>query len=478
MKVLNYKKSLSIITTIIVLLICTFQSVKAECNQKDFKALKAFYESTNGDDWANNTGWEIIRNNEVPPANCNLYNLKGVTVKNGRVVELRFRGPSEAISGNLPKAIYLLEALEILEITSNSLSGSIPQTIGYCKNLRELKLKDNNLTGSIPSSISFLKNLTNLTLGDNQFVGTIPTQIGNCSKLIRVELYNNNFTGCIPPEIGNLTKLATLNLSKNNLSNCIPPEIGNCQNLRYCYLNYNNLTDAIPSEIGNIPNLSHLYLMENELSGEIPKQFGQLKKMSFFNVSNNNITGCIPTDLGNCENLRYCILSNNEIDGAIPGEIGNINNLKKFYVNNNKLEGCFPENLRNICVTLDNMSNSNEKISVGNNFIESWENFDKYSMGMCGGSNRIASSSTGFVQIHPNPSNGYINLSIDNANKIATATSEIKIYNAIGSIVYTEDISNLELNNYSINLSHLTNGNYLIVLNSNSEVHHQKLILN
>lgn len=109
MKVLNYNKNISTITAIIFILIFTVQITKAACNQTDFNALKTFYESTNGDSWANNTGWELIRNNEVPPQNCNFRKLFGVRAVNGRVVGLRFRGPSEAISGTIPKEIYTLE---------------------------------------------------------------------------------------------------------------------------------------------------------------------------------------------------------------------------------------------------------------------------------------------------------------------------------------------------------------------------------
>jgi len=479
MKVLNYKKSISTISALFILLISTVQIVKAECNQNDFKALKAFYESTNGDKWANNTGWEIIRNNETPPTNCRLGGLKGVfTNRNGRVVKLRFRGSSEAVAGSLPLGIYLLQELEEIEISNASLSGYIPQTIGYCKNLKVLNLKDNNITGNIPTSIRFLKNLTNLSLGNNQLRGEIPPQIANCTALNRVELYNNNFTGCIPSEIGNLTKMVTLNVSRNSLTGCIPVEIGKCENLKFCLLNDNSITDAIPHEIGNLTKLSRLNVTNNKLSGEIPAEIGQLNEINYFIAGNNNLTGSIPAELGNCKKLRHCILNNNSINGTIPEEIGDINNLKKFYIYNNQLVGCYPENLRSICETLDRTSNSDEKISNGNIFNESWENFDSRFMGMCGGSNKIASTSNELKEIYPNPSKGIINLAVEFEENTVNASSEISIYNATGSMVFNQSISNKLMNNYTINLNHLNKGNYIIMLNNNGAFHYQKFILN
>jgi len=59
----------------------------SNCHIDDWTALKAIYESTNGDNWTNREGWDvIIANQSSPPADCNLGDLYGVTLdENGRV---------------------------------------------------------------------------------------------------------------------------------------------------------------------------------------------------------------------------------------------------------------------------------------------------------------------------------------------------------------------------------------------------------
>lgn len=471
-------KSIITLISIVAIIISGIQSVEAKCHEDDFKALKAFYESTNGDTWANNTGWEIIKDNDVPPENCNLYNLKGVTFYRGRVVGLSFSGPSNKITGELPSEIYLLEKLRNLSISSNALSGCIPQTIGFLENLSTLNLKNNKLSGDIPVTIGFLKNLTHLTLGDNELSGKIPNEIANCTNLIRVELYNNNLNGEIPSQIGNLKKMGILDVSRNNLTGNIPAQIGNCENLAYFRLNNNSITNSIPPEIGNLHELRRLQIMKNQLNGEIPTEIGQLSKLEHFDASSNNITGGIPEELGKCEKLNECMLNDNQLNGAIPGTIGDIYKLRKFYVNNNNLEGCYPYNLRKICLTLNKLANTNERVSEGNNFNESWENFDQYFMGVCDESSRMSNNQSEAITIYPNPSNGFINVSYTNENINTNTPTELSIYNATGSEVFSQSINNQPTNNININVSQLTKGSYIVKINKATEIYYEKLMIN
>jgi len=47
------------------------QQSQAQCHIDDWTALKALYESTDGDNWKNNEGWEIVKE-EVPLPDCDL----------------------------------------------------------------------------------------------------------------------------------------------------------------------------------------------------------------------------------------------------------------------------------------------------------------------------------------------------------------------------------------------------------------------
>jgi len=105
----------------------------AQCHIDDWTALKAFYESTNGDNWFNRTGWDVlIDNQDSPPANCILGDLHQVNLdKSGRV--------------------------EGIGLIQNGLTGTLPAELGKLINLTHFDLSWNKITGNIPPEIGNLK---------------------------------------------------------------------------------------------------------------------------------------------------------------------------------------------------------------------------------------------------------------------------------------------------------------------------------
>ena len=89
----------------------------AEC-----QALVALYNSTNGANWTNQTGW---LSTTTP---CSWH---GVTCLTGHVITLTMNDSSSS---------------------GNGLIGSIPPELGSLVNLQDLDLSDNQLSGSIPPS--------------------------------------------------------------------------------------------------------------------------------------------------------------------------------------------------------------------------------------------------------------------------------------------------------------------------------------
>ena len=126
-------------------------------------ALVALYNSTDGDNWTDNTNW-----------------LTDAPIDEWYGVIMRSRN------------IYQLV------LNSNQLVGTIPPELGNLAILQYLDLHDNQLKGEIPSEIGGLSNLESLYLSINQLAGQIPSELGNLTKLRHLWLSDNQFTGCIP----------------------------------------------------------------------------------------------------------------------------------------------------------------------------------------------------------------------------------------------------------------------------------------
>jgi hypothetical protein len=111
----------------------TFNCKKvSEIPKKECQALVALYDSTDGENWEDNSGWKTTKK----PCNWN-----GVTCQKKHVTGLILR--------------------------DNNLKGSISKKISKLKKLEILLLEDNKLSGKIPSSLMKLKKLTYLNLNDN-----------------------------------------------------------------------------------------------------------------------------------------------------------------------------------------------------------------------------------------------------------------------------------------------------------------------
>src|SRR5438045_8822483 len=111
------------------------------CNVQDSLALIDFYESTNGPDWTNNSGWK-----QGP-----VSTWYGVTLKEERVTRLILY--DNQLSGSIPASIGKLTKMQILDLFYNQLTDTIPASIGKLTNLIYLYLDINQLNGPIPASM-------------------------------------------------------------------------------------------------------------------------------------------------------------------------------------------------------------------------------------------------------------------------------------------------------------------------------------
>ncbi|BBN01940.1 hypothetical protein Mp_2g11420 [Marchantia polymorpha subsp. ruderalis] len=101
---------------------------------------------------------------------------------------------------------YVLDALALLDVSSNQLTGEIPADLGTLHGLKYLFMDDNN------------------------FEETIPIELGEIVDLLELDLSRNQLSGPIPVSLSKL-RLSYLNLSLNQLSGPIP--VANSFSTRY-----------------------------------------------------------------------------------------------------------------------------------------------------------------------------------------------------------------------------------------------------
>jgi subtilisin family serine protease len=139
----------------------------ADISKKECQALVALYDSTDGANWRDNTGWKVTN---TP---CNWY---GVTCKNGSVEKLELY--SNNLNGSISKKFFKLKKLEILDLSYNEIDASILKNVKKLKNLETLWLNNCKLSGKIPNSLMKLKKLTDLDLYDNCLNSRVSNKLG------------------------------------------------------------------------------------------------------------------------------------------------------------------------------------------------------------------------------------------------------------------------------------------------------------
>ena len=141
----------------------------------DFQVLVALYNSTNGNNWYDNTGWNTLSNE-------NVGDWYGVTVEGDRVVSLDLGSDNSALQQSVNNLVHAV-ALE----SGNNLSGEIPAELGNLSNLQQLDLSGNELSGDIPSELGNLSNLQQLNLSSNELSGDIPETLTDRSFTLILE---------------------------------------------------------------------------------------------------------------------------------------------------------------------------------------------------------------------------------------------------------------------------------------------------
>lgn len=396
---------------LLVSVLISIQALLAQCDPvTDSLALVAIYNSTNGQEWNDNTNW-LVPGQEIGTWAGVVSNYQG--------------------------------CVQYLEMNSNNLTGNLPPQIGDFTSITHANFQGNNLTGSIPAELGNLSNLVAINLNYNNIQEPIPPSLASLSKLQFLYLNENGLTGGIPPELGELSKLQMLDLRNNNLSGNIPSSLGNLEELRYLYLGNNKLEGCFPESLlrfcvlGFDPNLNtiagtygysfHLNPglpwngdFERYCNGEDPigapcedgnpntyaetiqedcscvpvyscahPDFDALIKLFVktnghywhnktgwadaanndncdpcngwygitcdsnnrvikLNLQRNNLAGELPPEIGNIIHLRILNLGDNQLNGTMPSSLGNLDGLEYLYLFYNEFSGSIPVEFGNL----------------------------------------------------------------------------------------------------------------------------------
>eukprot|EP01084_Bolivina_argentea_P054744 100385_1 len=359
--------------------------------------LQDFYESLNGDKWAN-CQWNISQlatNKTLPSYYCGLY-IDNVTNYTQTVSGITFDG-DDNLNGTLPNTIDKLTDLQWMVLWDNELiTGSIPNTICNLTKLSHIDFGWVNFYGHIPSCIGNMatieyialslirslsmsdeiikslcinaKNLYYLALSVVNYTGSIPDCIGNeLLQLQHLEITDMyHLISTIPLSFNNLTQLTTISFADlPHLYGTFPSDVLANNDLYFFVLEETSLSGNFPIDtLCEKTNLAILGIDYNPYLSPfiIPDCIQKLKHLISFDISGSSlIYGTVPETICDLQNLVNLLISDTSITGQIPSCIQyNLKKLSYVEVYSNRLSGTFPSITSPDLIVLDIHNNSFE----------------------------------------------------------------------------------------------------------------------
>ncbi|MEM9664510.1 MAG: hypothetical protein AAF970_06220 [Bacteroidota bacterium] len=176
---------------------------------EECEALLAFYQQTNGSQWAQRSGW--AQSNDV----CTWY---GVTCQDGHVVGLSLF--DNHLSGSLPDALRHMSHLRYLNVSANRIGGRLPRALGYLYRLEVLDVSKNTFSGPLPRTLGNAQALQMLVVAGNPLEGTLPEELGRLTALTYLRVDNTNLVGPLTPALGLIEGLDVFWFAHTDL--CVP----------------------------------------------------------------------------------------------------------------------------------------------------------------------------------------------------------------------------------------------------------------
>jgi hypothetical protein len=287
--------------------------------EADSMALVVLFDSTNGMNWTNKTGW---KQPGVP-----LQQWYGVAAANPpgekekRVLVLSLAGNN--LTGVLPPDIfYDIDKVAHVDLARNNLIGFIPRSVRFLKRLQYFYLQSNQMTGAVPGEFGQLPDLRVLEVSGNNFTSVEPG-LGQ-SKTLSILALSNNQLHWLPDELGDLPASLSLQCGNNRLLH-VPRELGRLNELR---LNNNQLLN-LPDFTDGTP-LNQLYVQGNSLKfDDIERNLGAVR----------NPTMAFNFDYDPQDSVRiYADREGNKVTLSTE-PVGGSNRIFTWYLNNRVIAG-------------------------------------------------------------------------------------------------------------------------------------------
>lgn len=255
--------------------IVTVNAVTAtfDSQEGDQIALQDVYNSTDGANWKNSTGWSSS------------INLSTTTPF----------GVEKAEIGGQWRVTSLI-------LRSNDLTGTLPESLGNLKKCVWLITKDNFITGQAPVNISKMTELKYLYLS-----GSVADPSLDDSGLHpgKTSPETNTFAGStLPPEWGQLPNIEIIEFAQSQVEGALPAEWGQMSTLRKLYLNGSrveggwpggNITGPLPPEWSGMTSMMELTIGDNlGLSGTLPPSW-HIMPMRNFRLASHGVQSEIPS---------------------------------------------------------------------------------------------------------------------------------------------------------------------------------------
>ncbi|MDY4246241.1 MAG: immunoglobulin domain-containing protein [Porphyromonas sp.] len=290
-------------------------------------------------------------------------------------------GGNRTLTQEFPKKVDM-PALETLFMDSNALTGSLPSDINLPK-IKTLCLQDNKLTGSIPKALTKCANLEYLYLHKNALSGEVPQDWSACKKLKQLVIEQNpQLEGTFPASWTQLTELQTISIQDTSIKGEIPSDIGNLVNLQDLLFTRSKMGGLIPENIGQLTQMTQLAFGECQFKAPLPESLTNLKKLTLMQFTGNPLGGEIPAWLSSFPKLNDLRMAKCQLTGEIPASLfptskdseEGLCKLKNLDFSYNELTGQLPETITN-CSNLVRLWVCHNKMSGNPTGYFTYENF-------------------------------------------------------------------------------------------------------